>query len=120
MKRYALAGSANANTIPNDAPPPDDPLKYHPATYLDFRVGIIGTEIVAPLDPQHFVREAVRIANRTGTMTRARAGVGAIVLEWSDGTNSYVLLTERLRTEDGLSGPAADEMIRIASSVRAS
>jgi hypothetical protein len=110
--QYTLAGAANASTI---AP------RYrsgHPATTILLLTYVGVTELNSALQDQYTNAAMVTLPSgivaRLTTMTN---GYGPVRIEWTRGSNSYLLLSVHGVTAEGASGVPTDDLLKIADSI---
>jgi hypothetical protein len=116
---YRLAGPANADTATPDALTANPrSLAVHPATYLtvDFNPGVGKFEV--PADPAFSNIETVDVNGVMGQLTTMKNGLGVIRLDWVDAAGNYhVVMVDRLKTSDGLSGLSVQQILAVGRSV---
>jgi hypothetical protein len=118
FRQYSLDGPANASNVTPQALLLD-PTHVHPATELsiDFVPGFSHPDV--PFAPEWFTRTIVDVNGAAASVIVAKTGLGATRVDWVDAAGNYhVVLTDRLRTSDGVSGLDVDTLLAIARSIR--
>jgi hypothetical protein len=117
FRQYSLSGSANENTLTPEGIAASASWA-HPETEIS--VSFVPHLVPEPLptDPRWFVTTPVDVNGAMGTVTYAKNGLGATRVDWVDAVGNYhVVLEDRLRTPDGVSGVDVDTLLRIARSI---
>jgi hypothetical protein len=118
-KEYQLPGAANADTVPPGGIDDTNLYAVHPATVITVtyapEVNAVPAEIVAGSEFSH-VTPAV-VGGHPGFVTTAKNGLGVVRIDWVDDAGYHIVMCERLKTVDGVSGVTADELLKVASSL---
>jgi hypothetical protein len=112
ITQYTLAGAANASTIARDY------SSGHPATTILLMTYVGVTSLSPALQDQYTNTTTMTLPSgvvaRLTTMTN---GYGPIRIEWTQGSNSYLLLSVHGITAEGVSGVPTDDLLKIAGSI---
>lgn len=119
---WALPGRENANTIPTTGLNDVNYALVHPATTLTMEIvakpdGVMPESVV---DQAYFSSAVRRLPIGDGvdaTVSAPRDGLGAHRVEWVQNGFYYLLIEDRLKSPDGLSGVDLEQLVRVASSV---
>jgi hypothetical protein len=105
---YSLPGKANADTIPQGGLTPESATSFHVATGVTLTAGpgygAIPSDVVDGYGPD-FTQTWTTVRGEKALVTQQANGYGTLRIDWvgNDGVY-YTVLTQRLDTNDGLSG----------------
>lgn len=118
-KEYQLPGPANADTIPPGGIDDSNLYAVHPASVITVtyapEVKAVPTEIVTGSEFSD-VTPAV-VGGHPAFVTTAKNGLGVVRIDWVDDAGYHIVMCDRLKTVDGISGVPADELLKVASSL---
>jgi len=120
IKEYALAGKVNADTVPPGPRKADSPLTGHLSTVLQI---IFNPDVhVRKLPPgmphyPDFKTEIIDLPSGPATLAWWPDGFGVQRIDWFDEAGYHVVMSERLKTTDGISGISRSELVRVARSL---
>jgi hypothetical protein len=117
FRQYSLDGAANASNVTEQALLLN-PKGVHPDTQLSISFVPRFTPPDAPFEAAWFTRSTVDVNGAAATVLTAKNGLGTERIDWVDAAGDYhVVMVDRLRTADGLSGLDVDTLLAIARSI---
>lgn len=110
--QYALSGAVNASTItPNGT-------SGHFGTDILLVTYVGATKLDGSLQDQYTNVTTVTLPSGiTARLTEMTNGYGTVRIEWLQGGNSYLLMSDHLINSDGLSGVPTSDLLKIAGSI---
>jgi hypothetical protein len=118
VRTWSLGGAANSSTIPAGGSTPLNQDSIHQSTELQlvFEPGVTQLPSL-PIDPKYFDMSTVSIGGNSAVLSVDKTGIGNVRIDWVDGAGYHILMCDRLRTDQGLSGLSADDLVKVASSL---
>jgi hypothetical protein len=110
--QYGLSGSVNASTnIPNSP-------TGHFGTDILLMTYVGSTKLDTSLQNQYINVTTVTLPSGvTARLTEMANGYGPVRIEWLQGGNSYLLMSDHLINSDGTSGIPTGDLLKMASSI---